>query len=148
MGQTENATTHERYVITHIDDDGIRRLTFARNAACTYLIRENAEQACRILKPQLRSRGLGNRADTLAVRAVPCYRSGSPTTWWFEDDAADTTTTLWRVRISERWERLVMVRAATEEEALEEAREGRYETEIRLDYEQVQGVQIVSNDDN
>lgn len=64
-----------RYVITHINKDGLRGLTFANQGRNHYDTREEAERMRTLVESDMRARG-DNRADTL--RAVPkeCYDHG------------------------------------------------------------------------
>lgn len=62
-----------RWVVTHKNGLGWQALTFPRQGRYTYPTQEEAEAALRAFEPDLRSRVLGDRADTLEVRQVECW---------------------------------------------------------------------------
>lgn len=67
-----------RYVITNMANPagalaGLRVLTLPAQGRYTYETREEAEERMRILEPQLRSKVLGELADTLRVVGVCCW---------------------------------------------------------------------------
>ena len=67
-----------RFVITHVSG-GLRRLTFANQGIFHYDTRVEAEAAMRLFEPDLRSKILGDDADTLKVLEVECYDHGDAT---------------------------------------------------------------------
>lgn len=64
------------YAITHVSDDYGRHLTFANQGRNHYETRKKAETAMRLLKPSLREKVLGDKADTLKVLPIECYDHG------------------------------------------------------------------------
>lgn len=62
-----------RYVITHLQKDGLRALAFPNQGRNHYDTKEQAEKAREALKPELESK-LGFRA--LEVRETDCYDHG------------------------------------------------------------------------
>jgi hypothetical protein len=75
------------YAITHINDDGMRTLTFANQGRNHYQARKDAEAALAayLSNGSLRDRVLGDKADTLEVRAVECYDHGDAMGIYFSD---------------------------------------------------------------
>jgi hypothetical protein len=78
-----------RYVVTHVNKNGVRVLTFANQGRHHFDKREDAQawiEACR--KDSRSMEILSNgRGDTLEVRAVECYGPGgdSTKTVFYED---------------------------------------------------------------
>jgi hypothetical protein len=67
-----------RYVVTHINKDGLRVLTFANQARHHFEAKKDAEawiEACR-KDPRSMENLFQGRPDTLEVRPVECYESG------------------------------------------------------------------------
>lgn len=78
------------YVITHVNGDGMRRLTFGMQGRWTYDTREVAEKAQEAWKdPQGLPRILSPRQlATLRVDAVECYDHGDPVRFYITEEAA------------------------------------------------------------
>lgn len=64
-----------RYGITH-RNGFLRGLTFRNIAINLYDTREEAEKAMKLFEPDLRSKILGDKADTLRVMEFDCYDHG------------------------------------------------------------------------
>ncbi len=73
-----------KYGITHINGGGDRQLTFANHGRNLYSDPSECLRALEIYKPQLRSKVLGNRADTLEIRQVDCYENGDAKGLYFD----------------------------------------------------------------
>lgn len=64
------------FAITHIGQDGLRRLTFANQGRNHYANEAQAQAALDVYKRDLQTKILGEQAETLAVRPVECYDHG------------------------------------------------------------------------
>lgn len=67
------------YAITHVNKDGFRILTFTNQGRNHFESREAAERKMKPYKAvdsELRSKILGDLADTLEVWAIKCYDNG------------------------------------------------------------------------
>lgn len=74
----------QRFAITHFNKEtGVRQLTFANQARNLYDTRTDAEKAMSLFEPDLRSKILGDAANTLEVREVECYDNGDATGIYF-----------------------------------------------------------------
>ena len=77
------------FAITHEAADGNRVLTLGNQGRNHWETREAAEEAMKALEPGLRSRVLGAKADTLAVKAIRCYDHGDCVGSVFSNDAPE-----------------------------------------------------------
>ena len=67
----------ERFAITHFNKKtGVRQVTFANQARNMYDSRQEAQEAMELYETDLRSKILGESANTLEVRSVECYDNG------------------------------------------------------------------------
>jgi hypothetical protein len=65
-----------RFVVTHVNKDGVRCCTFGNQGRNHCDTREEAETKLKLFEPSLRAKVLGERADTLKVLEVECYDHG------------------------------------------------------------------------
>lgn len=84
------------YAITHINQDGMRTLTFANQGRNHYATRAEAVEAMHLYEPDLRSKILGERANTLEVRETDCYDHGDAKGIYFPMKLNKTTGTPFR----------------------------------------------------
>lgn len=81
----------QRYAITHLGKDGLRKLTFANQGRNHYDSKQKAQEAMEALEPELRGKILGDMANTLEVREVECYDHGDAKGIYFDIDLQPVT---------------------------------------------------------
>jgi hypothetical protein len=86
---TEDKAMKRLYVITHVNKDGDRTLTFANQGRNHYQTRQEAEEALRMYEPGLRANVLGSLADSLAVYEAECYDHGDAKKVYFNTIGAN-----------------------------------------------------------